>query len=639
MIQRVSSHCSLFLIVAAIPASLQAGPCGEDPPVRKAYFGDLHIHTRFSADAYVFDTPGGPMEAYESAKGLWTDLAPIVPEGEPRQFRISEPLDFAAVTDHGELLGETALCTQAGTQGRDWLSDEIADDLADMGFADQAELLRTLCSDYRATANPQRNTELSQLCVTAPENTELCAVVGQYLDSVWRATIDAAEDAYEPCSFTTFAGYEWTSGTAQDGSFSRNHRNVIYRDVQSITDAHGAPLVQPLPARDATATPGALRHTLRAQCRGLPGDPENPGLPGCDVLAIPHTSNDSAGKAFQLDPNEHPKARAEMEPLIEIIQHKQSSECSPASHPDDPLCSFEVYVPDQGMPLDMASGGMARAGLNAGLIAQAQSGDVNPIQLGFIASTDTHNATAGAVEEDNYPGHAGGKDATASRRLSGPNAYFSPGGLAGVWAYDNTREGIFDALRARETFATSGPRIKVRMVARWSDDPPLPESPRNTCAELARDELRGVTFMGSTLPTMPTPTAQPQLLMVGIADPSGASLARMNLVKAWVDSAGELRETQIELPAAAEAGNRFLCRAWKDEAFEPTGPAYYYLRVLELPTPRWSKAACDAQPSPWSCEEGSDLPPPQYAACCDASVYTDIQERAWTSPIFYGPTP
>ncbi len=631
---RVTAMMSILLPLV-IAGSGAAAECPDDPPGRSAYFGDIHVHTRLSFDAYVFDTPLGPEEAYDAALGFTVNLSPV-DEGLPlRRWKLGAPLDFAAVTDHSDFLGEVSLCTSPGLEADSFAADDLAQQLVNDGFAEQAAILLDACEQYRATDDASGTSVLSQLCLNAPGNEQLCTATDSHFRSIWARMLEAAEQAYEPCEFTTFGGYEWTGTTAQEGTRARNHRNVIFRDVSSLVDEHFVPRIQPILTSNINV-PLDMRDALRRECLGIPDDENFPGLPGCDVMAIPHTSNNSQGTMFQTAEQESAAERSAMEPLIEIFQHKASSECAPYSHPDDPDCAFEPYPLDpllQETP-ESVSPGFVRHGLGLGLISEQQTGG-NPFQVGFIAGTDTHNATPGAAEEDNFPGHVGAADGRPAKRMADNNVPFNPGGLAGVWAQENTRDAIFDALRQRETFATSGPRIRLRLAASWRASA-LPPEPNNLCGELLLDTLANVTQMGSTLPERPGPDVQPQLLLVAVADANSADLQRANIVKGWVDDTGAVHEQVIALADAPAGGRRRLCRAWRDENFDSAQAAYYYARVFEVPTPRYSKRICDAQPQAWSCD--GPEPPPAYETCCDPSVYTDVEERAWSSPIYTTPT-
>ncbi|MCA9695407.1 MAG: DUF3604 domain-containing protein, partial [Myxococcales bacterium] len=426
-------------------------PCARRNPERDVFFGDLHVHTAYSFDAYINEVRVDPAAAYRFARGEPVLLPPVDGAGVGTQeVRIDRPLDFAAVTDHSEFLGEVDGCTTPGS-----------------GIYDQDLCVGLRSGDGGALAK-------LGLQLTADAPTRIDALCGQggvdcpaLAVDAWsrlRAAADAAQDRTEACSFTAFVGYEWSG--ARD--LSNLHRNIIFRGS----------LVPPRPiSYYDEPEPEGLWRRLQGECLK--------GLPGCDVLAIPHNSNWSNGNLFNpvygADDVELAALQAAMEPLVEIYQHKGDSECAAGlsgilGEPDE-LCSFEKIraQPYEDCGDGVGSGGMVangcvsrrdfvRGALLAGLEVEAAIG-TNPLRLGIIASTDTHNGTPGQVAEAAYPGHFGFREATPQDRLTaavpgGPRN--SPGGLVAVWAEENSREALFDAMRRRETYGTSGPRMVVR---------------------------------------------------------------------------------------------------------------------------------------------------------------------------------
>ncbi|HWP67023.1 MAG TPA: DUF3604 domain-containing protein [Candidatus Limnocylindria bacterium] len=606
--------------------------CAARDPLRQLFFGDLHIHTAYSFDAWVFDVRTTPRDAYRFARGEALSLPPLDAEGRGTQvLRLERPLDFAAVTDHSEFLGEVDVCTTPGTPGFESAS----------------------CETFRAGGDAAQNTV--GVATISPDPMRLADVCGTDgsdciapATSVWQRTLDAAEAAYDrsaTCAFTTFAAYEYTANT----SVSTLHRNVIFR-----TDR-----VPPVPVSYIEEpTPQGLWAALRGTCLEA-------GT-GCDALAIPHNSNESNGNMFEVEypgaasiaeEREQAAQRAAIEPLMEVYQHKGDSECmnglSGILGATDELCDFEKRprVPFQDCGDGTGAGGVAgtgcfsrrdflRGALLAGM-AEAERLDVNPFRLGVVGGTDTHNGTPGAVEEADFIGHRGGTDDTAEKRLgsatrrSGPT--FSPGGLTAIWAEENTRASLFDALRRREVYATSGPRIAVRFFGGAALDPGLCDDP----GQLAKAYETGVP-MGATLPAG---EAVPRFLVTALADPGtvarpGALLERLQIVKLWIDGAGEARQAVFDVAGSAIGaatvdpatcapqgpGSSALCAVWDDPTFEPTRPAAYYARVIENPTCRWNAHACNALP-----------PESRPAGCDDPEIPRTVQERAWTSPIWYEP--
>lgn len=607
-------------------------PCAEHDPLRKAFFGDLHVHTSLSFDAWTYDVRATPADAYRFARGETIYLPPLDAAGNPTlPVRLARPLDFAAVTDHVEYLGETHLCTTPGSPAYDSVTCQAyrPPGLSYLGFG--------------IGANP-------------PVRADMCgpdaSVCKEAAAPVWRGIQDAAEVAYDrtaSCSFTTFVAYEYTFSP-----FGTNlHRNVIFRNAVVPREPIGF---------NEAPKPHLLWEQLAAAC--------DPAKNGCDVLAIPHNSNLSNGQMFA---PEYPTAksleeeraaaarRAAMEPLVEIYQHKGDSECinglgTGPGAPDE-QCDFEKL---QGQPLfdcgdTTGNGGFSggctswrdfvRGALATGMSEEARLG-INPFKLGIIAGTDTHNGTPGKVAEAPFEGHLGNADQAPQDQLTGKNIVIrpliaSPGGLAGVWAEERSRDSLFDALRRRETFGTSGPRITVRMFAGW-------QYPADLCdrADMAKVGYEAGVPMGADLPARPSGASAPQIVAAALRDPGtpespSARLSRLQVIKIWVTADGTPHEKVFDVAGDPEAGSDFspatcdpssegadaLCRVWQDPEFNPADRVAYYVRALETPTCRWSTQVCNA------------LPPDQQAAfkCDDLGVPKTIQERAWSSPVWYSP--
>ncbi|MCX4240035.1 DUF3604 domain-containing protein [Paraliomyxa miuraensis] len=594
--------------------------CDAHDPLRQLYWGDLHVHTGYSFDAWLHDVRTDPDQAYRFAKGEAIGLPPLDARGQPTQtVQLDRPLDFVAVTDHSEFLAEVQACTTPGTTAYD----------------------STLCTDYRANQNGALVNFGLQLGQPSPTRfAPICEDGGvdctALVEEVWQRTIDAAQthhDSTSACTFTAFVGYEWSGMQA----LSNLHRNVIFRN-------DSVPAI-PLSYYEAPSAQ-ALWDGLRAQCLD--------GLDGCDVLAIPHNSNWSNGRLFRVEypgagsEAEQAAARAAMEPLVEVFQHKGDSECSNGlsgilGAPDE-LCEFEkLRVPPFEDCLDgigsngMVGGGcvsrrdFVRGALLEGLQEQVRIG-VNPFRLGFIASTDTHNGTPGLVDEDAFVGHVGREDGDAIARLTGQvpaGPRNGPGGLVAVWAAENSRDAIFEALRRRETYGTSGPRMAVRVFGGAS----LPQDLCEQADLVGVADATGVP-MGGQLPT--NDEGPPRIAISALRDPQGLPLQRAQVIKGWIDRSGLAHVEVFDAvggdngasvdPLTCEpqgAGEDSLCTVWTDPAFDPGVPAYYYVRVLENPRCRWSVADCQSlgAMAPTVCNE---LP-------------TAIQERAWTSPIWYEP--
>jgi hypothetical protein len=621
--------------VVAFERTEQRAPCADHEPLRRPFFGDLHVHTRYSHDAQTQGTRNGPRDAYRFARGEPLGIQPYDDGGQAmRSVRLSRPLDFTAVTDHAELFGEMAICRTPGLAGHDsWL-----------------------CRMHRRW--PRLSFFVWNTLTTYPEQPVrrgLCGEDGRHCAAAavtpWRDIRDAAEAFYDrsdACSFTTFVGYEWTGGPGSNNI----HRNVLFRnaDVPAL----------PISYVDEPRIEG-LWHALERDCLRA-----GPAAPGCDVLVIPHNSNLSGGLQFALPDGagaDYARTRAAMEPLVEVMQHKGDSECrveaTGAGAPDE-LCRFEKlayqnfaakFVPWLGEELPAAN--YLRDALGRGLLEQARSG-ANPFQFGLVASTDTHLAAPGLVDESaDYPGHGGAGTPAASELPPGlvDDVEFNPGGLAVLWAEENSRDALFAAMRRREAYGTSGPRLVVRVYGGWDYAASLCDEDG---AAFATAGSRAGVPMGGRLPQPPRAGAAPRFAIHALRDPGtddvpGTPLQRVQIVKLWADG-DTVRERVLDVAgdpdngagvdaetcAPRGAGSDALCTVWEDPDFDPAAPALWYIRVLENPTCRWHTRACLA--AGISCDAPGG-PPEGFAGCCDPAIPRTIQERAWTSPIWYTPPP
>ena len=453
--------------------------------------------------------------------------------------------------------------------------------------------------------------------------------------SVWAEIVKAADAADRPGHFTTFAGFEWTSNPQK-----RNlHRVVVFRDTEHLPDM----VLSALESEDPE-TLWKWMDELRAR--------------GSTLLAIPHNGNASDGRMFETVKFDgkpidaaYNRTRAANEPLYEITQIKGTSETHPDLSPNDEFAGFEQW--DYTLSADYERpkhrrGSFARQALLEGL-SQESAGNGNPFKYGFIGDTDTHNAAA-SNEEYNYTGKFAFEN-DASHRLKGMEGQpagqvrqvqeFSSGGLAGVWAEENTRESIFDAMQRRETFGTSGTMIKVRFFGGWD----FTEADIKAANAVRTGYARGVP-MGSDLKA--AAGKAPTFLVMASKDPKSGNLDRVQIVKGWLDASGKQHENVYDvawsgdrkpdpktgkLPPVGDTVNAStaqytntigaaeLATVWTDPDFDPAERAFYYVRVLEIPTPRWS--TIDAV--------RLGVPVPKGLA-------VSIQERAWTSPIWYTPT-
>lgn len=585
---------------------------------RNAYFGDLHVHTYLSFDAYIFNVRATPDDAYRFAKGE------AIGHASGFDVRLKGgPLDFVAVTDHAEYLGAFR---EANSPSSPLSKLPIMQGMFSENPAEIADAYNRFISTRRAQGAPK---ELSDQAV---------------ISRAWREVQDAAARNNAPGRFTTFVGYEFSAS-----SEGRNlHRNVIFRDDK----------VPSLPY-DSLLSPDP---------EGLWRTMDGWRAKGVEALAIPHNSNGSDGAMFdQMRMNGQPldrayaELRARNEPLAEITQIKGTSETHPALSPNDEWANFEImerYIGTSKMVTKFA-GGYVRRALHDGIIYREKLG-VNPFKLGFIGSSDTHNGAPGSVEEPNYFSKTGRTDGEPVRRgsippggaavwpadtpdpkdASAPSQAWGASGLAGVWAEENSREAIYAAMRRKETFATSGPRIKVRFFAGY--DYPADVMSRTDAVRQAY--AHGVPMGGDLLSSK---GRAPKFLLWAVRDPSAGYLQRAQIVKGWVESGvakeqvfdvacadgGKVNPTTHRCPSNGAGVDLKTCQpdrfkgdvelktAWTDPTFNPKQRAFYYVRVLENPSCRWST---------WDAIRNGTPPNPK--------MQPTVMERAWSSPIWFEPT-
>ena len=611
--------------VLAPPLALPAGPnpegrvaCADRTPLRKALFGDLHVHSTLSLDAATQGTRNRPRDAYRFARGEKLGIQPYDGDVAMREVQLERPLDFAAVTDHAELFGELHICRTPEAEGYDATACKIYRRWPRLAFF----LINGSMTDGSSFA----------FC---GENAAICLKAAK---GPWEETITAAEEAYDrssACNFTSLVAYEWTAAPETNNL----HRNIIFRN--------GKVPELPISSRDARKV-SDLWAALDEQCN----IEEN----GCEALIIPHNSNLSGGVMFAETEEDgtpfsrdYVKRRAEMEPLVELSQHKGDSECRIGVGTRDEFCDFELlpYGNFGGKFADFqnvapSEGSFVRNALKKGLALEKSLG-TNPFQMGVISSTDTHLGTPGAVREDQHPGHggAGAPSSVTMPRGLPDDIDFNPGGLAVVWAEENSRDSIFDALQRRETYSTTGPRMKVRFFAGWNYADDL--CARNDFVEKG---YAGGVPMGGILP--PMASSAPRFAIQALRDSGGLEtpLQRVQIIKGWLDDAGNVHEKVYDVVgrAAGEAtvdsqtcttagpGADELCQVWTDPDFRPGQSAFWYARVLENPTCRWQSYICNAAGvdcnDPGTIGEG-------MAPCCDTSFPRTLQERAVTSAIWF----
>jgi hypothetical protein len=621
---------------AALQSSVEAAPslhvpCNDRHALRKPFFGDTHIHTKYSLDASTQGTQTSPAQAYEFAQGARIGIQPWTEEGKPlRSLQLDRPLDFAMVTDHAELMGEVTICNTPGMQGYNSWQCKVYRNYPRAGYF-----------LFNATAM-----SLKTRLDFCGENNELCL---QAASIPWREMQTAAENAYdrsEDCSFTTFVAFEWTGVSDIKNSAQNRHRNVIFRN-------ENVPAL-PIPAVELTSA-YQLWDRLDEEC--VEADE------GCDVIVIPHNSNLSAGSMFtQVNDDgkaitaDNARQVARFETLVEVMQHKGSSECyfgAQGNIGEDELCAFEQlpYNNFAGQNFNFAlkapkpDGDFLREVLRDGLRHKKELG-VNPFKWGFIGSTDTHLGASGATSESGFVGHGGaGVPAGDKIPVGLPDSLeFNPGGLAVLWAEQNTRDSLFAAMRRREAYGTSGPRMTVRLFGGW-------DYPADMCEKADFVQLgytRGVP-MGGDLPRKVS--ASPQFAVqafkdAGTAKKPGMPLQRVQMIKGWVDANGESQEAvydiagnpdngaKVDLSNCETSGEGYnnLCQVWQDPDFDESTDAWYYARVVENPSCRWSQYICSANRV--DCSD-PDTITDGLEGCCAVDHRPVIQERAWTSPIWY----
>jgi hypothetical protein len=601
--------------------------CSDRNPVRNVYFGDLHVHTTFSFDAGAYNNVLRPEDAYAFARGQALKLPPLDETGQgTRTAKLAQPLDFTAVTDHGEFLGEIGLCTTPGSASYDSPTCVKYRDPEDNGAFQFGSLL--------ADPNPIR---LAALC---GEDGTGCEGLALQRWGAMQAAAEAAYDRSESCAFTSFVAYEYTNTEL----VSNLHRNVVFRNTH-------VPLL-PVTYYEAPE-PQLLWETLDSECHSE--------TPGCEVLVIPHNSNLSNGRLFAPTYPEDSTVEEEasvaalrqrMEPLAEIFQHKGASECrigfDDVEAGPDALCDFELLRGDSFLDCgeELGFGGMRLAGclhrldflrnvLREGLAEEKRLG-VNPYRLGLVGSTDTHNATPGMVDSVDFPGHIGNVDDTPLERLGYGNITHdgiinNPGGLTAVWAVENSRDALFEAMRRREVYATSGPRMSVRFFGGWGLSASLCETQEGR-AEKAY--AQGVPMGG----VLPGAEGKPTLAVWAEHDAgTGVLLERIQIIKGWVDAQGQTHEKVVHVAGNAESsatvddttcvpdgqGYESLCGVWTDEAYSAGQSAFYYARVVEVPSCRWSTRKCNAMPA-------GERP----GGCSDPAIPRTVQQRAVSSPIW-----
>lgn len=594
---------------------------GRNFPTRPL-FGDQHLHTSFSMDAGAFGARLTPRDAYRFARGE------EITSNTGQPVKLSRPLDWLAVTDHSDgfgffpqlMSGDPELL--ATPQGRKWY-DQIR---SGHGAEAAMDIIVSFGKGQLPKGFPLPGTRAYR--------------------SAWQEVIKAAETYNDPGRFTAFIGYEWTSNTGGNNL----HRNVIFRE-----NGAKAGLVEPF----TTLKPLGSDNPVDLWKWMAAAEDKT----GSEVLAIAHNGNLSNGRMFpmveafgkQID-REYAETRMKWERLYEVTQTKGTGEAHPVLSPTDEFANFEIW--DKGnldgteaKTKDMLEFEYARSAYKNGLKLESQLG-VNPYKFGLVSGSDAHNGLS-ALEEDNFFGKTAPQEPSPERMT---RAFFnnpktgvkvmdwevSASGYAAVWATENTREAIFDAMKRKETYSTTGSRMMVRFFGGWDFEP----ADMYNRLPAAVGYTKGVP-MGGDLTEAPKGKA-PTFLVAALKDPIGANLDRIQIIKGWLDAKGEVHEKIYDvvwgdadkrkrgndgtLPAVGNTvdvdnatwtntiGDPELLTVWNDPEFDPSQRAFYYARVIEIPTPRWT--AYDAKRLGSKPLPGTPLM---------------LQERAYTSPIWYTP--
>ena len=601
----VAAACALIACAVLVPTAwAQDAP---PPWERGLFFGEQHLHTQDSPDAFSMGTRNSVDDAYNFAKG-----EPIIKSTTGETIQKRTPYDWCAVTDHAYLMG-----------------------MLPLSLDDSNPLYQTEVASLIRSGNPEDMDKAFGIMMQsagaggAPAGFDNPALQ----QSAWARQKQITNRHYEPGKFTTLIAFEWTSIP-----YGQNlHRNVFFRD------ADGPGMTFSTVDSDKAEDLWTYLEVQRAM--------------GHECFAIPHNANVSNSLMFPpVTTNGVPinagwaARRARNEVATEIIQTKGQSDTHPALSPNDEFADFEIFdaLLGTGGQIGKVDHSYVRRAFIDGVGFQEMLGE-NPFKFGVVAGADSHNA-ASVNEEFNYSGVHGVTDDTPQRRLSGvvPTAgeaamYFGSPGATGVWADENTREGIFDGIKRKETFGTSGPLIRLRFFGRWDYPANLSDDP-----DFARKAYQGGVPMGGDLPAMPENAEAPTFAVTALKDPQSGNLDRIQIIKGWYEGGYgwekiynvAVSDGRVEDPTTGrvppvgntvdpktatytnDIGDSQLSAVWTDPDFDPSLHAVYYVRVIEIPTPRWTTfdAVSLGIPVP------DDLP-------------VSIQERAWSSPIWYTPSP
>ncbi len=610
------SQAARLMLILATTLGVAPVLAQEKNPERNAYFGETHIHTSWSVDAWVMGNRiTGPGEALKYAQGE-TIKHPM-----GFDIKIDTPLDFMGVTDHSEYVGVTK---QANTPGS--------------YVSKLPEAQPMIMKDPNSQEEQQKVfSYLLKLAASPPVKAFMDPKV---TSTVWKENVKIADENNHPGKFTAFCSYEWTSMPG-----NRNlHRNVFFRACDKVPD-------YPFSALDSKR-PTDLWDWMDAQRKA-----------GNELLAISHNANVSDGWMYPIDVDNTTgrpidaawaAARDRNERLVEIKQGKGQSETHPLLSPNDEFAGYELYQAILGLPADVGrvdhiTGSYGRQALKDGITMQDVRG-YNPYKFGMAGGSDSHN-TGSPYRQDNFYGLHADADGSVERRFAGvliggtmDVRLENPGGLTGVWAEENTRASLWDAMYRKETFGVSGPHIKARFFGGWGYGKDVVKA-----ADWVKQSYAGGVPMGADLPPMPAggKGTAPSFVVWATKDPTSANLDRIQIIKGWTQNGQSVEKifdvvwsgdrkpdkwtgrvpairSTVDMEKATytnDVGSVELKTVWTDPEFDASLHAFYYARVLEIPTPRWTLIQ----------SVKSGLPPPNV-------VPLTGQERAWTSPIWYTPS-
>jgi hypothetical protein len=584
----------------------------------RVFWGDTHHHSSFSCDAGMMGTTLSPEESFRFARGE------EVISNSGQRVRLSRPLDFLNVSDHAEFIGLADMLAKSDPL---LLANPTAKRWHDMMQAGGREASQAGIESILAIF--KRDEVYKDPKITR---------------NMWERVTAIATKYNEPGKFTSFNGFEWTSAPNMGNNL---HRAIVFRDGPERANQ-----VVPFSAFDSEDPEDLWKYMAAYEEKT-----------GGQILAIPHNGNLSNGRMFALadmlgNPltRDYAERRSRWEPLMEVTQSKGTGETHPFLSADDEFADFELWDfgnmmnPVEPKKKEMLQFEYARSALKNGLMLEAKLG-VNPYKFGMIGSTDTHTGMS-SFDEDNFFGKLPSSEPSPERwsEIFLPGADGKPAasawmigasGLAGVWARENTRESLFDAMKRKEVYGSTGPRITVRLFAGWdfqADEVEMPDF-------AAQGYARGVP-MGGDLKSAPAGKA-PTFLVRALRDPEGGNLDRVQIIKGWLDAKNEVHErifdvavsdgrkigadgrcktpvgNTVDVPNATyknTIGDPLLTAYWKDPEFDAKQRAFYYVRVIQIPTPRWTAYDCK-----------------RYGIKMPANVPMTVTDRAYTSPVWYSP--